>query len=191
VTSRATSYTGRALGWLFWRVPKGTAKYTVAGFMATAQELGRRWTVWAVFGLYLWGLRWVAEHVIRTKMTLAVSALLLLLWIWRGLSLLKWTIDLRVERARQRAAQRKMIATIEQIPEQMRQSLMAAYHAGVDMRDYGPAYAQTRQMEADQAEQVRGWVNDANGEPMPAGEWRPVTPMPKWLARRLRKGRDQ
>src|SRR5215207_4369891 len=175
-----SNWTGRAVGWLFWRAPKRAVGYTIASNLALASDLGRRWMLFAVFGLYLWGMRWVSIHLVPPLRL--VTAILLLLWFWHGINLVKWTIGARAYAARQRAIQREMYQTVTvTLPEQMRQSLMAAYQAGGDMRDYGPAYAQTRQMEADQADQVRGWVTGANGEQVPTGEWKPVTPMPKWL----------
>jgi hypothetical protein len=190
------SPSGRAARWLFWRVPRRATEYTVAGYMATAQEVGRRWITIVVFGLWLWFLRWVAEHVVRTEATLAVTAVLLLLWFWRVVSLVQWTIDLKVAAARQRAATRELFQTVQQLPGQIQQAVASRTQGGSYtmpnlLRHHDPEYETQRQAAREQADRSRAWL-PSEQQDMPLGDRHdPVFPMPKWMRRRRPKDGDQ
>jgi hypothetical protein len=192
------SYSGRALRFVLWDLPLRVTRYSIARNTAAATEEGQRLLALVGFGAWVavfWYLAWLLRDWFGMVVPLQVAGLFGLLLVWRivghGRRLWKHRHNL-TNMAVSIKRQREIHQVITQLPEQMYQSLLAAYQAGGEMRDYGPAYAQTRQMERDQAEAVREQVRSASGDEVPTGEWRPMTPMPKWLKRRLgRKGRDE
>jgi hypothetical protein len=128
------SASGRVLRWVMWRAPKRAVAYTVASNMNLVSDMGRRWIVWGVLGAYLWGMRWLAVHVVPPLRV--VSAVLLLLWFWHGINLVKWTMHARATAARARAMQRQQFQMIEQLPGQIQQAVGAAAsraQGGIDM----------------------------------------------------------
>jgi hypothetical protein len=194
VANRGISYSGRAARWLFLRAPYGAVRHTAQGFVDTATDAGRRWVAWGMLGAWLWAFRWGAEHVIRTKQTLAVTALLLLLWIIRGLSLLRWTWHLRVERSRARAIQRREFELLEQIGTKVNEwgqrvpEGVAVLRSVRDDEGYRDVKANGRE----QAEQVRQWnADNPTFADMPMGDqFEPVFRLPKRFRRKPRKGDD-
>lgn len=187
-----SNHTGRAVHWLFVQLPARTVNRAVRRGMALVEMETQRWLTLAVFGVFVFGFWWVALQFIHVAPKVwAVASLLVLIWFWRVYVNAKRSLHNRTWRARQyqiEMEQYRILQRLAPLPEMIQRSLMAAYQAGGgNVRDYGPAHAQTQQMERTQAEQVRGWVEDGTGEPPPAGEWVPVTPLPKWLRRRMRK----
>jgi hypothetical protein len=184
--------TGRLLRFVLWRAPLRATQYTVAGYMATVQQAGSRWIAWGGLGLWVWGLWWLAGALGIQGMREFVG-FLLLLWLWRGIVLLRWTIHLRMEAARVRAFQRQQFQMIQQLPGQLRQ--MAAGlprpggEGGIDVLNFlrtqpDPAYAEQQRTRHEQARQVRDWLPEESRD-IPLGERpEPLVKMPRWMRRR-------
>lgn len=184
-------WSGRALRYVFWRAPKRAAEYTAAGFLATGQEVGRRWLSIAGLGLWLW-LLWRVAAWTGIQGAQEFTSFLLLLWIWRLLVLLRWTIRLRVEAARVRAFQRQQFQAIQQLPGQLRQ--MAAGlprpggEGGIDVlgrfRTTHPMDAEAQRVRREQARQVRDMLPEESKDIPLGDQFEPVIRMPRWLRRR-------
>jgi small-conductance mechanosensitive channel len=132
VAKGGISLSGRALRAVLWRAPLRVTKYTVAGYMATSQEVGRRWISMTGLGLWLWFL-WRVALGLGVQGFIEFTSFLLLLWIWRFVVLVKWTIGLRVAAARARAQQRQMLETLNQLPGQIQQAVANRAPGGIDM----------------------------------------------------------
>jgi hypothetical protein len=191
VSQGGISVSGRAMRWLFWRAPKSAVAYTIAGNMALVSDLGRRWLVFFVFGAYLWGMRWLATNLVPPLRT--ITALLLLLWFWHGINLVRWTLHARAQAARARAMQREMYQTLNALPGQLQQLARQAIPQtggftvpGMLRRD-DPVRDEHERMAREQAEQVRQWT----GGDVPTGDkFEPLITWPKFL-RRHKKDDDE
>jgi hypothetical protein len=183
-------WSGRALRYTLWRAPKRAAEYTAAGFLATGQEIGRRWLSIAGLGLWLW-LLWRVAAWTGIQGAQELTSFLLLLWIWRVIVLLRWTIRLRVEAARVRAFQRQQFQMIQQLPGQMRQLAASVPRpdGGIDVLglfrgEPDPVTAEQQQTRRRQAEEIRSQLPEESRD-IPLGDRpEPVIPMPRWLRRR-------
>jgi hypothetical protein len=188
-------WSGRAVRWLFWSAPKRAVKYTVDSNMALASDLGRRWITWIMFGAYLWGFRWLVRHILPVDGLRALSAVLLLLWFWHGLNLLKWSIKTNSYAARQRALAREQHAILHELRGDFRNAISAAagrvsggtYTMPNLLRHHDPAAEEQQRMRRAQADESRSWLPPEQQD-MPLGDQHdPVFPMPKWMRKRRPK----
>jgi small-conductance mechanosensitive channel len=181
------SPSGRALRFVLWRAPLGAAKYTAAGYMATATEVGRRWIVMAGLGLWLW-FCWRVAMASGVQGFFEVMSFLLLLWFWRLFVLVRWTIGLRVAAARARAQQRQMLKALDQLPGQLQQLARQAIPQtggftvpGMLRRD-DPVRDEHERIARDQAAQTRRMV----GDDLPIGDrFEPIWRLPRFMRRKL------
>jgi hypothetical protein len=188
------SWSGQVLRAVLWRAPVRATQYTVAGYMATAQEVGRRWISLAGLGAWVWFLWWAAG-MSGVQGFQELVAFLLLLWVWRLIVLVRWTISLRVAAARARAQQRLMLETLTQLPGQMQQLARQAipggtFTVGGMLRHHDPHAEEQQRQVREQAEQVRGWL-PAEHRDMPLGDLEPLVRMPRWMRRRKPKEGDE
>lgn len=184
--------TGRLLRFVFWRAPLRATQYTVAGYMATVQQAGGRWIAWAGLGAWVWFLWWLSG-VFGIQGMREFVGFLLLLWLWRGIALLRWTISLRIEAARARAFQRQQFQMLQQLPGQMQKAVAGvagrASEGGTDVLNLfrgppDPITAEQRQTHRRQVEQVREWLPEES-KGIPLGDRpEPLVRMPRWLRRR-------
>jgi small-conductance mechanosensitive channel len=187
-------WSGRVLRAVLWRAPLRVTKYTVAGYMATSQEVGRRWIAMTGLGLWLWFL-WRVALGLGVQGFIEFTSFLLLLWIWRFVVLVKWTIGLRVAAARARAQQRQMLEALNQLPGQIQQAVASRAQGGSYampnlMRHHDPEYETQRQAAREQADRSRSWL-PVEQQDMPLGDRHdPVFPMPKWMRKHKPKGGD-
>ena len=179
------SPSGRALRFVLWRAPMGAAKYTAAGFLATTQDVGRRWLSMAGLGLWVWVMYRVAQAS-GIEGFRQFTAFLMLLWFWRLVVLVRWTYGLRVAASRARAAQRKQIELLQQLPGQIQQFARQAIPQGGGFtvlgmkRQHDPVRDQLDEMAREQADQVRQWT----GNEVPIGDkFEPLVAWPKFLRR--------
>jgi hypothetical protein len=192
MASGGISPSGRALRFLLWRAPLRAASSTAAGFMATTQEVGRRWITMAGLGLWLWFLYQVARWS-QIQGFRQLTAFLLLLWFWRLFVLIRWTIGLRVAAARARAMQREMYQTLQQLPGQMQQLARQAIPAGGGftvpgmLRQHDPVHDQARQIARDQAAETRSWLPPEDRD-LPIGDkFEPIWRLPRFMRRKLKE----
>lgn len=187
MSSGDIQWSGRAVRWLFWRAPKRAARYTWDSNLALASDLGRRWILFAVFGAYLWGLRWLAVHLVPPLRS--VSAILLLLWFWHGLNLIRWTIHARAASARARAVQREQYQIMQELRADFREVITNRIPGGGHtvkgmLAQSDPEYEAQQRQAAEQADQVRTMLppEDRN---VPLGDrFEPLVRLPNWLRRR-------
>jgi hypothetical protein len=117
-------WSGRAVRWLFWRLPKSAAKYTWDSNMALASDLGRRVMTLLVYGGFLWGLR---EFVVPLVPPLRTPvAVLILVWFWWAVSLARWMWNARPGAARNRQAMREMYQTVHEMRADVREAISTA-----------------------------------------------------------------
>jgi hypothetical protein len=136
MVSSGIPWSGRAVRWLFWRAPKRAARYTWDSNMALASDIGRRLAVFCVFGAWLWGFRWLVEHVLPIQGLRTLSAVLLLLWFWHGVNLFNWIRHARAGASRARALQREQMATLQELRGDVRQAMSTMANqarGGIDM----------------------------------------------------------
>jgi hypothetical protein len=182
--------TGRLLRFVFWRAPLRATQYTVAGYMATVQQAGSRWIAWGGLGAWVWFLWWLAGALGIQGMREFVG-FLLLLWLWRGLVLLRWTIHLRMEAARVRAFQRQQFQMIQQLPGQIRQMAASVPRpdGGIDVLNvFGgqpdPVWAEQQRTRREQARQIRDQLpEESRGIPL-GDRPEPLVRMPRWIRRK-------
>jgi hypothetical protein len=185
---------GRFLRFVFWRAPMAATKYTVAGYMATFQDVGRRWGALAGFGLWVYGIWWLAGQSGSVGFQ-QVAAFLLLVWFWRLFAVVRWTYKLRVEAARARAIRRRELQLLEQLGGRVQQWGQAIPNAagGVftmmgSARHHDPVRAEAERIAREQADEVRTWLPDEHRD-LPLGDrFEPTFRLPRF--RRRKKGSD-
>lgn len=186
-------WSGRAVRWLFWRAPKGAAKYAWDSNMALASDLGRRWIVLGVYGGFLWVARQVAEVVTPLRTPVAV---LILLWFFWAVSLARWSWNARPGAARNRQALREIYQSVHEVrgdvrgfAQQVARGLPGRGGEGVDVLNLfrtqpDPVTAEQQRTRREQAEQVRGWLpEESRGIPL-GDRPEPLVRMPRWMRRR-------
>jgi hypothetical protein len=193
VAKGGISPSGRALRAVLWRAPRRAVDYTVAGYMATSQEVGRRWISMAGLGAWVWFWWWVSLGL-GIQGFIEVTSFLVLLWFWRFVVLIKWTIGLRVAAARARAQQRQMLEVLTQLPGQLKQFARSAVPGGTYsmpdlLRHHDPEYETQQQEARQQTDTSRGWLPKEIRDDMPLGaEFEPTFRWPRF--RRRKKGSE-
>jgi hypothetical protein len=191
----STSYSGRALRFMLWRLPLGVTRYSVARNTAVITEEGRRWLALAGFGAWVAAFWWLALWLHRTAgllVPLQVASLLGLLLIWRIVGHLRrlWVhrrnltnMAVSVQR------QRQMYQMQEQALDLLRQGASRAIPAGRTftmggvMRHHDPAADEHARIAREQATQARGWLPPEHRD-VPLGDrFEPILRLPKWLRR--------
>ena len=183
-------WSGRAVRWLVWRLPKSAARYTWDSNMALATDLGRRWATLAVYGAFLWGLRWVANNFIPPLRPWA--AILVLLWFYWAVSLVRWSWNARPGASRNRQAMREMYQTVHELRTDVREAIStAAQRAGGgtftmmgSMRHHDPVADEHRRTSAEQQQWIRKRLPEEHQD-MPLGDqFEPIVKLPRWMRRR-------
>jgi hypothetical protein len=189
------SSSGRALRFVLWRAPMGTARYVMARNMALASEEGRRWLTLAGVLFWVWVI-WMVAGWSGVRGFQELAALLWLLWFWRLFANLRrvWVNRHNLKgQARALQYQRAMYEMQTQALGQL-QRLAAgagrrASEGGVDVlgRFRGqphPAQAEQERMAREEVRQVRDMLPDEHRDMALGDRLEPVIPKPRWLRRR-------
>lgn len=192
-------WSGRAVRWLVWRLPKSAAKYTWDSNMALASDLGRRWMTWLVYGGFLWGLRKLIVPLIPPLRT--PVAILILLWFYWGASLALWSWRARPGAARNRQAMREMYQTVHELRTDVREAITTAANrlptGGVtmrgSMRHHDPTADEHARMARDASTYIRRQDDEVNllgpQGSMPIGDkFEPLISWPGFLRRQHKRG---
>jgi hypothetical protein len=180
-----------ALRGLLWTGPKYVAKRTAYGYLATVEDVGRRWLALAGFGIWVYAIWWAA-HATGILGFQQFAAFLALVWLWRALAVTRWTWHLRVERSRARAIQRRELDLLEQIGTRVSEWGQRVPEGVAVLRSVKPdeGYQTAKKNGRDQAEQVRQWnADNPTFKDLPMGDqFEPVWRLPKRFRRKSRKG---
>lgn len=183
-------WSGRAVRWLVWRLPKSAAKYTWDSNMALATDLGRRWATLIVYGAFLWGLRWVAKYLIPPLWDWPI-AVLILIWFYWAVSLARWSWNARPGAARNRQAMREMYQTVHELRTDVREAVTNAANRGGQTftmlgssRHHDPTGGEAHRINVEQQQYARDIVGD-DQQNIPLGDrFEPAFRLPRFRRRR-------
>jgi hypothetical protein len=186
------SWSGRALRAVLWRAPLWATKRTTAGYMATVEDVGRRGLAVAGFGLWVFGVWWLAGWT-GIQGFQEVAAFLVLVWFWRFFVFCRWVYKMRTAALRARAMQRKQAELLEKLAGQVQQWGRQAIPSGGSFtvlgmtRQSDPGAEEVRRMAAHQARQGRDLLSDEDRDAPLGDQFEPVLRMPRWIRKRRPK----